>query len=214
MWFAWDGTNLLMTQTRDRQKLKNVTREARIALSIVDPTHNQRYLELRGVVDEVRPDPGAAFYQSLRERYRSTATPIRDADRRVILVIRPTAIYGRTGSTVDRPPRIVRGRRVRARTAESSAVQEAPAERGALGSCGRGPVNQLLQGGARADQALRIAPRDPLEKADAEPVAVDELPVDRPGRLEGACALEQAASGRRHEIGLEGARLHLRPDLA
>src|SRR5262249_30882574 len=109
MWFAWDGTSLLMTHTRDRQKLKNVTRESRVALSIVDPSDNQRYLELRGVADEVRPDPDAAFYRTLRERYRFTAAPIRDADRRVILVIRPTAIYGRTGSTVDRPPQIVRG---------------------------------------------------------------------------------------------------------
>jgi hypothetical protein len=65
-------------------------------MSIVDPDDSQRYLEIRGVVEAIEDDPGARFYQSLRERYDSTSSPIRDADVRVMLVIRPTVILARS----------------------------------------------------------------------------------------------------------------------
>ena len=37
VWFGWDGTHLRFSQTTGRQKYRNVQRDARIALSIVDP---------------------------------------------------------------------------------------------------------------------------------------------------------------------------------
>lgn len=111
MWFGWDGRQIRLTHTKVRQKFKNVEHEPRVALSIVDPSDPQRYLELRGTVESVEADPGAAFYQTLRERYSSTGSPIRDADVRVVMTIRPTAILGRRGTSAGRPPEIIRGRR-------------------------------------------------------------------------------------------------------
>ncbi len=112
MWFDWDGRRLRFTHTKVRQKFKNLHHEPRLALSIVDPNDDQRYVEVRGVVEQIVDDPGAAFYQRLREKYGRTSAPIRDADVRVVVVVRPTAIFGRAGATAERPPTIVRGKRV------------------------------------------------------------------------------------------------------
>jgi PPOX class probable F420-dependent enzyme len=95
MWFRWDGDRVRMTHTRTRKKFRNVAHEPRVALSIIDPDDSQRYLEVRGVVESVEDDTGAPFYRSLQERYNAASAPIRDADVRVVLVIRPTTILAR-----------------------------------------------------------------------------------------------------------------------
>jgi PPOX class probable F420-dependent enzyme len=96
MWFAWDGSRLRLTHTRTRKKYQNVSREPRVALSIVDPEDSQRYLEIRGEVESIDDDTGAPFYRKLQERYGASGSPIRDADVRVVLVIRPTVILARS----------------------------------------------------------------------------------------------------------------------
>jgi PPOX class probable F420-dependent enzyme len=95
MWFVWENGQVKLTHTKERQKFRNVAQEPRVALSIVDPDDAQRYLEIRGVVDSVVDDPGAAFYAGLRQRYGAPAGPIPDAAVRVIMTIRPTEIYAR-----------------------------------------------------------------------------------------------------------------------
>jgi PPOX class probable F420-dependent enzyme len=96
MWFVWDGTRVRLTHTRTRKKFQNVSREPRVALSIVDPDDDQRYLEIRGEVESIDDDTGAPFYRKLQERYGRAGSPIRDADVRVVLVIRPTVILARS----------------------------------------------------------------------------------------------------------------------
>lgn len=108
MWFRWDGQRIRMTHTRTRTKFRNVQAEPRVALSIVDPGNPERYVEVRGVVETIEDDPGARFYQSLREHYGSTETPIRDADVRVVLVIRPTVVLARSPGREDTPATIDR----------------------------------------------------------------------------------------------------------
>jgi PPOX class probable F420-dependent enzyme len=96
MWFGWDGSRIRLTHTRTRKKFQNVSSEPRVALSIVDPDDPQRYLEIRGVVESIDDDTGAPFYRTLQERYGAGGAPIRDADVRVVLVIRPTVILARS----------------------------------------------------------------------------------------------------------------------
>jgi PPOX class probable F420-dependent enzyme len=56
VWFGWDGERIRLTHTRTRQKFRNLQAEPRVALSIVDPDNSQRYLEVRGAVEEVADD--------------------------------------------------------------------------------------------------------------------------------------------------------------
>ena len=89
MWFAWDGSRLRMTHTKTRQKTANLRNEPRVALSIVDSKDQYRSLEVRGTVESIEDDDAtASFYQSLQRRY-GNAYPVRDADVRVIITIKP-----------------------------------------------------------------------------------------------------------------------------
>lgn len=93
MWFAWDGTLLRFTSTTTRRKHRNVMAEPRVAVSINDPEHPYRYLEIRGRVERIEPDPTAAFFLELAERYSmSLDGPPGDAPDRVVLVVRPEAV--------------------------------------------------------------------------------------------------------------------------
>lgn len=92
MWFLWDGTHLRFTHTSKRAKFRNVAREPRVAMSVVDPDHPSRYLEVRGTVESVEEDPTGAFYVTLAQRYSRPPNPPADAPDRVVLVVRPESI--------------------------------------------------------------------------------------------------------------------------
>ena len=91
VWFGWDGQHLLFSQTTTRQKIKNLEREPRIAVSIVDPSNDFRYLELRGRVVEVRPDPDKAFIDEMANKYLGVEKYPwnQPGDERVVVVVAP-----------------------------------------------------------------------------------------------------------------------------
>jgi PPOX class probable F420-dependent enzyme len=91
MWFAWDGEVLRFTHTTKRQKYRNIDANPAVTMSISDPENPYRYLEVRGVVEAIEPDPTGAFYLQLNNRYSGPLTePPADKADRVILVVRPT----------------------------------------------------------------------------------------------------------------------------
>lgn len=92
VWFGWDGQYLTFSQTTTRQKYKNVQREARIALSIVDPANPYRYLEIRGTVARIDPDPEKAFIDSMAQKYlgQEKYPWNQPGDERVVIVVEPT----------------------------------------------------------------------------------------------------------------------------
>lgn len=92
MWFAWDGELLRFTHTTRRAKLRNVEHNPHVSLSVLDPARPYRYLQARGVVESVTPDPEGAFYVELAKRYgRPDPTPPPDAADRVVIAVRPFA---------------------------------------------------------------------------------------------------------------------------
>jgi PPOX class probable F420-dependent enzyme len=88
MWFVWDGEVLRFTHTSARQKYRNLEHEPRVAVSIADPDDQYRFLEVRGRVTSIEPDPGGAFYKELQHRYGKDY-PIHDADVRVVVTVEP-----------------------------------------------------------------------------------------------------------------------------
>jgi len=92
MWFDWDGERLRFSTTTKRQKYRNVQSHPHVAASISDPENPYRFLEVRGVVEEIEPDPAAEVYMQINNRYgrpfSDQAPP--DATDRVVIVVRPT----------------------------------------------------------------------------------------------------------------------------
>jgi PPOX class probable F420-dependent enzyme len=88
-WFRFDGEYLWLTTTTTRQKSRNWHVQPAVALSIADPDRPYRYLEIRGRVERIFPDPQGAEFVRLAERYGLPQGPPPDAADRVAVAIRP-----------------------------------------------------------------------------------------------------------------------------
>lgn len=97
VWFDWDGSHILFSQTKGRQKFHNLQREPRIAVSIVDPSNPQRYLEVRGKVVRVDEDPDNKFINKMAKKYiNQDVYPYHQpGDQRVVIVVEPEKVPGR-----------------------------------------------------------------------------------------------------------------------
>lgn len=88
MWFLFDGETLRFTHTTKRAKYRNLMHNPSMSLAILDPSNPFTYLEVRGRLTEVVPDPEGAFYVTLGKRYGNPEQqPPRDSADRVILVM-------------------------------------------------------------------------------------------------------------------------------
>jgi PPOX class probable F420-dependent enzyme len=96
MWFAWDGSRVRFSHTRNRQKYRNLERDPRISFHVQDPENPYRTLEVRGEVESMVPDAEASFYQSLQRRY-DMVTPVFDADDRVVITMAPMSFVAVDG---------------------------------------------------------------------------------------------------------------------
>jgi PPOX class probable F420-dependent enzyme len=69
LWFLWDGDRVRISLVEGRQKLRNLRRDPRIAVAIADPARPTFYLELRGTVSDLVPDPGLELERAIAEKY-------------------------------------------------------------------------------------------------------------------------------------------------
>ena len=88
-WFRFDGEYLWLTATTRRQKHRNWQRQPAVALSVTDPDRPSRYLEVRGRVERILPDPDGSEFVRLAERYGMPQGPPPDAADRIAVAIRP-----------------------------------------------------------------------------------------------------------------------------
>jgi PPOX class probable F420-dependent enzyme len=88
MWFEFDGEHIRFTHTTFRAKYRNLQHNPSMSLLVTDPEIPQRYLEVRGALAEVVPDPAGAFFVRLGQRYGDPdQQPPADKADRVILVM-------------------------------------------------------------------------------------------------------------------------------
>ena len=97
VWYDWDGEYVLVSHTKERQKYRNVVKDPRVALSILDPENPYRYLEIRGVVEEIVDDPDKTLIHKLAKKYRDLDSYPYDGpgDNRVIFKIKPEKVPSR-----------------------------------------------------------------------------------------------------------------------
>jgi PPOX class probable F420-dependent enzyme len=93
VWCEYDGRHVVFNTSIGRQKDRNLVRDGRVALSILDPDNPARYIEVRGRVAE-RTETGAdAHIDRLSQKYLGTPYPYRQpGERRVIYRIEPESI--------------------------------------------------------------------------------------------------------------------------
>jgi PPOX class probable F420-dependent enzyme len=87
-WIDTDGDYLLVNTERDRQRAKNVRRDPRVTVLLVDPANPYSQVEVRGHVAEIVEDASArAHIDKLAQKYTGAdyANPI--GSPRVILKV-------------------------------------------------------------------------------------------------------------------------------
>ncbi len=96
VWFGTQDGYILFSQTTGRQKYRNLRRDNRVALSIVDPENPYRYLEIRGTVTRIDPDPENAFINKMAKKYldQDVYPWHQPGDERVIVVVEPQRTTG------------------------------------------------------------------------------------------------------------------------
>ncbi|MBO0797717.1 MAG: PPOX class F420-dependent oxidoreductase [Blastocatellia bacterium] len=69
VWCDYDGENVLINTAAGRVKDKNLQREPRVSLSILDPDNPYRYLEVRGRVVERTVDGANDHIDKMAKKY-------------------------------------------------------------------------------------------------------------------------------------------------
>lgn len=69
VWVDTDGEHVLINTDARRQKVRNIKRDPRVALNVVDPTNPYRLVEIRGRVVEIVAEGAAEFIDRLSLKY-------------------------------------------------------------------------------------------------------------------------------------------------
>jgi PPOX class probable F420-dependent enzyme len=90
MWVHADGDHLLVNTEVHRQKFKNVERDPRVTVTIIEDGNPFSYAEVRGrVVDTVRGDEARANIDELSQKYMGSPYGVPIQSERVVLKIAP-----------------------------------------------------------------------------------------------------------------------------
>ena len=88
MWVGRDGDDLLFSTVEGRQKHRNMLRDPRVSVSILDSADPENYVELRGRVT-MTPDPDRLLHIHLSHKYDGT-DPGEDRPRAHRVIVRMT----------------------------------------------------------------------------------------------------------------------------
>ena len=94
VWCDYDGKHVRVNSARGRVKDKNIRRDPRVALAIVDPENPYRYMEIRGKVVEITEKGADDHINSLSNKYLGNAVyPFRQpGEVRVLYKIEPEKV--------------------------------------------------------------------------------------------------------------------------
>ena len=96
VWIDYDGQNVLVNTAVGRQKDKNLQREPRVSVMLLDPDNPYRYLEIRGrVVDRILEGADQHIDQMAKKYLGADQYPFRrPGEVRVIYRIEPVKTGG------------------------------------------------------------------------------------------------------------------------
>ena len=92
-----DGSHILINTVVGHLKARNIERDPRVAVRVVDSQNAWRAVMVRGIIVETRgPDQGATQHiHMLAKKYLGRDYPLFDGETRVILRIKPTHVMER-----------------------------------------------------------------------------------------------------------------------
>ena len=95
VWCSYDGTHIIVNATAGRQKHRNILARPNVTIMAYDPKNQFRYIEVRGIVEEITAEGGgesmnqlSLIYTGKPKRYGIEAPP-QDVDERLLYKIKP-----------------------------------------------------------------------------------------------------------------------------
>jgi PPOX class probable F420-dependent enzyme len=97
VWVDCDDTHVIINTAQGRQKPRNLARDNRVALSIVDQENPYKYIQVRGKVVETTTEGARDHIEKMARKYRGPDAkyPHREGEVRVIFKIEPEHVEGR-----------------------------------------------------------------------------------------------------------------------
>jgi len=93
VWFLAEDDEVKLSLNTSRQKVRNLQRDPRCSVLLLDLANPYRYVEVRGDAD-ITPDDDYAFADRVGEKY---GADLRENDRpgetRVVVTVRPTRVH-------------------------------------------------------------------------------------------------------------------------
>ena len=87
-----DGNSVVFSTVRGRRKTRNMQREPRISLLVLDTTTMTGYVEMRGRV-EIIEDPQKVLLEKMYGKYMDVPPPPEPTAERLIIRLTPDTLY-------------------------------------------------------------------------------------------------------------------------
>jgi PPOX class probable F420-dependent enzyme len=95
VWCDFDGEHVIFNSAKGRQKDKNLRRDPRVALAVVDPDNPYRYLEIRGTVVEITEEGADKHIDKMAKKYldKDKYPFAQPGEQRVLYKIKPEHVH-------------------------------------------------------------------------------------------------------------------------
>ena len=96
VWIDFDGTHVLFNTEEKRLKVRNMKRDPRVTLSVMDMANPYQYIAIRGRVVEITPEGALEHIDEMAQKYigQEKYPWNQPTDVRVIVRIEPLRIVG------------------------------------------------------------------------------------------------------------------------
>jgi PPOX class probable F420-dependent enzyme len=99
VWFSWDGEYILVNSIEGRRKPENIRNNPNVALFVLDPKNDERWIDVRGIVEEIVRDEDDANIEAHSMRYTGkkfyggyTTLERKGTETRIIFKIKPQRV--------------------------------------------------------------------------------------------------------------------------
>jgi PPOX class probable F420-dependent enzyme len=95
VWIDYQNGTIWVNSAEGRQKDKNVRRDPRVAVAIIDPDNPYRYLEVRGKVEEITNEGASAHIDKMAKKYlgQDKYPYAQPGEKRVLYKIKPQKVH-------------------------------------------------------------------------------------------------------------------------
>ncbi len=95
VWVDYENGKVVVNSALGRQKDKNMRRDPRVAITLMDPENPYRYLEIRGKVTDITQDGAASHIDKMAKKYlgQDKYPFAQPGEQRVLYKIEPVKIH-------------------------------------------------------------------------------------------------------------------------